>query len=129
MSKKQQLGALQQKWVEALESGEFKQCTGRLKKYKYLPDHIESKYCCLGVADEVCDLGEYAGETTLRHVYTGLGLYDPEGGFKGNSTIKVIDKGNEYSSLVLMNDKGKLSFKTIAKMIRKYPELVFAKEV
>lgn len=32
-------------WVEALRSGEYKQCTGRLRR--------EDGYCCLGV---LCDL-------------------------------------------------------------------------
>ena len=42
------LGPLQTKWVEALESGKFKQGTGFLCQRKVVDG--EEEFCCLGVA-------------------------------------------------------------------------------
>ncbi len=44
------------KWMAALRSGEYQQATGWLKSVVYDPDPLQPKfkYCCLGVAGEIC---------------------------------------------------------------------------
>lgn len=108
------MNALQEQWVEALESGEYKQGQRNLC--------YEDKYCCLGVACEVMGI---EGEEMAGFVY-----------FKGNNIVllefeKLGLRGmrgelasGPYASLASMNDSGK-SFKEIAQFIRDNEGLVF----
>lgn len=48
--KKQLPRALVEPWIEALRSGRYNQCTGRLVEFD------RKGYCCLGVYNEVHDL-------------------------------------------------------------------------
>lgn len=48
------------KWVEALRSGEFTQCSGKLCGY----DGSRWCYCCLGVA---CEIASRNGAPILCH--------------------------------------------------------------
>ena len=123
----------QLEWLDALESGKYKQGTKNLK-YKLLKGTI--KYCCLGVGCELLHLPSASFSLkTGRKVYefvtykcNNANLAPPEliealkirdgGGFIiNNITTKV-------SSLVDMNDSG-CSFKEIAKFCRENPEQVF----
>ena len=95
------MNELQEKWVEALESGEYKQ--GKT----YLRDS-EDKYCCLGVACEVMGVEKtYIGDTVRF----------------GNCLVTLSERlmnklGIEKQShFIVMNDSGK-SFKEIAQYIR-----------
>lgn len=115
------LSKVQQKWVDALRSGKYKQGQGKLR-------HGDS-FCCLGV---LCDLAEAEGITfgvknesggvhyenlycalpeSVRDwsgVVSGLGYYGPFG----------------TESLVALNDRG-TSFTQIADIIEGQPEGLF----
>lgn len=113
-----------QLWVEALESGEYKQGKGKLVKLMT----SERRYCCLGVA---CDLyiKEYPrsrfasefrrfgtlqreGEVCAPIVQKWLGLRTNRGVYNGGSLARLNDVGNK-------------PFSYIAKRIRDRPRGLF----
>lgn len=119
------LGPNQTKWVEALESGKFDQGKNALC--------MNDRYCCLGVACEISDIGV---EKTIRDnltyygdgsqaapeiIWKHYGLRDAIGEFKMAET----HDGEIFKALTEMNDSG-MTFKEIAKYIRKNPENVFS---
>lgn len=107
-----ELGPLQKTWVEALKSGKFKQGTKTLK----IPlDNGEFSYCCLGVANEVCNLGEKHPDY-LHDSFLKLGLRDNEG---------MPKSGISGKQLTVINDNGK-SFKDIAELLESDPEEYFS---
>lgn len=108
-----------QKWVEALESGKYKQGTSRLRR-------IDNSYCCLGVACQVAlengleidlrkDVDDYSYDrdscTLPKKVHNWLGIIN-EGGYFGNIEFK------DGSNAIRVNDAG-MSFVEIAQKIRK----------
>ena len=120
---------LQEKWVEALESGKYEQGNGFL--------HVlldgKHKYCCLGIACEVMGVELMGVEGKLQDTifyygdrsgalgeYKQLGLLDKVGSF--SRPIKYY--GKTYKGLTYLNDDG-VPFKEIAKIIRSNEELVF----
>ena len=93
------------KWVEALESGEYGQCYGKLAS--------GGKYCCLGVADVV--VPPKGRDYTARRVNFGLR-------HRGGCVDLDDQDGTDYDvqpSLVYLNDTLRLDFKQIATFIRK----------
>lgn len=100
------------KWIEALESGQYKQTRGRL----YTKD---TGYCCLGVAlcvhgvdNDILDDVEVPG--SLDPLYA-----------KSNKFLKglIVGKSEWYkpfmeNELTYMNDDMKLSFEEIAAILR-----------
>jgi hypothetical protein len=123
------LTANQEAWLQALESGEFKQTQGTLQR--------RDCFCCLGVACVVAEkegievyrytkesqaapndgnIGDLSGCTLSAqwHVKDWLDLYDSMG-------CPVDING---PSLVMMNDNGK-TFPEIAAIIRANPEKYF----
>lgn len=119
------LNAIQQKWVDALRSGEYKQGAGRLR---YSDDN---SFCCLGV---LCELAAQAGV---------IGPYDPlEGRYDGASATLppsvmgwagLEDNRGRYvgqdnsKELSQENDGGK-TFAEIADIIASEPEKLFVTE-
>jgi hypothetical protein len=58
-------------WVEALESGNYKQGVGTLRNPSFAPGGYS--YCCLGVAIEVAVNNGYSNETAeSMHSYGGI---------------------------------------------------------
>jgi hypothetical protein len=111
-----ELGPLQTKWLDALESGEYEQTfKGALQD--------GDGYCCLGVANAVCELKE-SNEFSLETTYDKLGLHDEVGTF-----VTVPATKFDYSYLTGMNDVGRFSFEKIAGFIRANPEKVFTRSV
>lgn len=103
-------------WINALESGEFKQAKETLVDNTDAPN---LKYCCLGVACVVAGLDEdeFHGRNYLpKTMQKKLGIKS-DGEFKK----PVLYRGLEYDSLAHMNDKG-VRFKTIARIIREQRE-------
>ena len=119
---------LKTKWLEALRSGEYKQCQGSLTDNG-------GGYCCLGVLAKVAGLpiiynipprGDY---DDVPEVVDGIGAtldeafeqgYDPIWGLLNESGS--TDRGPVANHVIEMNDKG-LSFKAIAKYLEvKLPE-------
>jgi len=107
----------QKLWLEALESGEYKQAIDRLYDGK--------GYCCLGVACKIYNkennkrikYRQEAGLSKLPIIHGWLGLRTTNG-FFGN-----ID-GVHNKSLTGLNDDGK-SFAEIAEIVRANPDKVF----
>lgn len=109
----------QERWLTALESGEYPQGKSSLC--------LQGKYCCLGVAsdlfvpkdeqklDPTTDGVAYQGETAVAPpaVIEALGL-DGSTGYIGGDEV----------SLASMNDNG-MSFPEIAAFIRSNPSRVF----
>lgn len=127
---RRKLGPNQTKWVEALESGKFKQSESFLR--------TTSGYCCLGVA---CAVFEDKAELVLE-TETGTGVH--VWSYDGKDTLApkyVIDALDLYGSggepdksvsesledLTQLNDMGR-PFKEIAEVIRLNPESYFFSE-
>lgn len=114
---------LQEKWLQALESGKYKQTQGELCE--------GGKYCCLGVATHVFnpdhqalkDNGWFRDGIVTRFrtappdIQEALKLRDEHGDF--------VHTFGTFDGLVDMNDSGEFTFKDIAEFIRKNPENVF----
>ena len=122
----------QERWLQALESGNYKRGTGVLRN--------NDKFCCLGVACDVSKVGEWEEPQNTDSVYTYKVMCHPaatgilprdvqdelnmehlDGQFVGK---KPNDK---FHSLVQMNDWG-VPHKKIAEFIRKNPSRVFRME-
>lgn len=127
----------QLKWLEALESGEYKQtrkgelCTVIRDKNQEIKDY---KYCCLGLASELfcknsdveieeCGVS-YHGEYAFApdDVAKKLKLNDGRGTINKENLSKKVDW--DESELAELNDNG-WTFKRIAKFIRNNPRAVF----
>ena len=111
-----ELGPKQKKWIKALRSGKYKQ-----GKYHLC---VDNEYCCLGIANEVLDLGinpRCGGLRDDQHeAYTKLGLRDSLGGLS-----QVISHDDQrWGTLSGMNDQ-EVPFNEIADAIEANPELVF----
>lgn len=116
----------QEKWLQALESGEYKQGSGALVK--------DNCFCCLGVA---CELfipetktfdGIYVQYGTTNDSYHGVAPYSVVDLLNLNSQngeIKYSEIGG-VDSLAELNDRGS-NFASIAAFIRANPEKVFTK--
>ena len=107
-----QLGPNQTKWLAALRSGEYQQ--GKYELY------ADGKYCCLGVANKVCNLQE-EGESSLLCTYGDMGLYTDAGSVKNIS----LHGDSDYCSLIELNDTREWSFLDIADFIEANAERVF----
>ena len=101
------------KWINALESGEYKQARQQLKKTAKQRKTKEPAYCCLGVLCEVAKV-EYNPEAPFppSALTKSLGL---ETWVKSRDTYTT-----PRSDLIEMNDTERKTFKTIAKRLRAY---------
>lgn len=117
--KKFKLGPKQKKWIKALKSGKYKQSKNTLYNKE------TAGYCCLGVANEVCDLKEKS-DSTLLNAYKKLGLNDDDGEIVDG--YKFPRGKKKYRYLTDMNDKG-VSFSKIAEFIESHPEKVFTRSI
>jgi len=119
------MNANAKRWVEALESGEYKQTTGNLRK--------GDGFCCLGVACDLSGLGKWVSnpsipikeyETTYKEdtilpeiVKEWLGMRSHSGYIEGY--LESVP-----TSLAFLNDQGK-SFLELAKVIKDYESELF----
>lgn len=90
-------------WIEALESGKYRQTQGRLAA----PVNKKRAYCCLGVLCEV------AGIPRERYTYDGDSAY-----LSPNLLTKFEITDIQQSVLTKMNDEELSSFKEIAQWIK-----------
>jgi len=116
----QELGPNQEKWLQALESGNWNQVSGRLGDHR--------GHCCIGVACEVMGL-QHKRDEDGDFVYDGasgnapqslvewLALHDEEG--------SAYEPDDDMSSLVELNDCEKCTFKKIAEAVRANPPAYF----
>ena len=121
-------GPNQEKWLQALESGKYKQGKNSLC--------IAGKYCCLGVACDVFETPVYERYYDDEDDEAGgVIIYGTEGYHTGGvAPLDVQDKLKLYTSagnpskggvaLVGLNDEGR-TFKEIAALIRKDPSNYF----
>jgi len=120
-------------WLQALESGRFRQTTGVLAEY------LSSKklgYCCLGVLCRVQGTLNKQGNqwNDGYHKHSAIGSLSSDnpsfkdlgetGAFPPGVEVHVYDvDSNEIlhhcSNLIDCNDDGELNFKEIAKVIRR----------
>jgi len=114
------------KWIEALRSGKYKKTTGCLKRVE---NHEQEKFCALGV---LCDIYQKESEEPLaenkRTPTAKKTKVSIDGEFNrlpikvrnwaglGDSVARVQAM---YSTIELLNDDQKLSFKEIADIIEK----------
>ncbi len=104
------------KWIDALESGEYKQCRNELTNGE--------GFCCLGVACEIDDaVQKQVSVHGIRYLFNGFyqgnslpSGYDRELGLQGSDSENV---------LVRLNDHEEKSFKEIAQRLRDKPEDFF----
>lgn len=131
-TKVNKLTPYQQKWVDALRSGEYKKGKGRLK-IKH--EDGECFHCCLGVAQELF------GQEKIRMIKRdGEDIFTSNREYPTNDVVDILDLRDHkatispnqtfyeetgYSqSLSTANDRG-LSFEHIADFIEQNPESVF----
>lgn len=127
------------KLVEALRSGEYKQCRARLH------DILKVEFCCLGVAHDVVDPKGWdetlADQGAMSHSVRDLfGFKTVDGGFLWETVPKelverlrnkanlgnvedIVNPGNR-SSLAILNDRG-ISFDLIADLIESDTKLFY----
>jgi len=133
------IGKKQNEWLEALESGKYKQGSDKLCKI----DNNEKYYCCLGVGaiilDDPFEISElkFNGSAYFLESYRKLGLQNSSGNFINESCINsrlTQDElkffpnrkpGYSIRSLIHLNDDGGATFKEIATFIRVNPGRVF----
>lgn len=124
-----ELNKHQEKWLQALESGEYTQGTETL----LLPekDGDPNRFCCLGVAADVCGvdtmtLVRYCDLDYLEEVVTMLKLRTGSGSLLLPAEYTDMSKARTLAfNLVYLNDVAEWSFSQIAKYIRENPENVF----
>jgi len=119
----------QERWLQALESGEYEQCQGTLIN---MSAKGASCYCCLGLGCKILGMTPmktdrgflgFGGSSTYLTLLAirELGLRSNDGQFK----TPIFERGNQYDSLEALNDNAKWTFKQIAAYIRSNPENVF----
>lgn len=118
---------LQTKWIEALESGEYKQSRRALND--------GTGFCCLGVLCEIAGMdfekrgsytyysfdGQYSGQVLPDTFTSKIGLRDRYGSLKQG----IAHSGTISSTLIGLNDRG-VPFSEIAQLMRHDPWNVFA---
>lgn len=147
------LGPKQLQWIEALESGQYKQGVNYLCRL----DGGEPMYCCLGVGCEIfkipseegilwnhpCVLYGHSreGETSTDFARE-IGLFDSN----GSAVIHIPEEQREFFDFVaeLRPDKviagplnvmltnlndSRFTFKQIAQILRKFPQYYFSESV
>ncbi len=128
-----EFGPKQTKLLEALESGNFQQASGTLRDEDIFVSESAppvTGYCCLGVANLVCELDEPWGHDVLNDKYLSLGLYTQNGQTRLSSEIagdvlSEVGRAENDKCLTVMNDNGK-TFAEIAAVIRANPEQYFS---
>lgn len=97
------------KWIEALESGEYKQ--GRYQLCRHDEESVTKSFCCLGVAREV--FGGVEEDACGHLLSTARFIFTPAERF---SSVNETFEG----TLIEMNDNQGYSFKAIASHLRKF---------
>lgn len=116
-----------EKWVEALESGNYSQGSGYLSKKNAFGKQV---YCCLGV---LCDLAvkegvipepsQHPDDASVRIYNLWSASLPPEvrdwaGMSDGNPYVDLPDPDLPSASLAFLNDTSRYDFNSIAALIR-----------
>lgn len=108
-------------WAEALESGEFAQCTGSNLRIEFdIPTQQEKRsYCCLGVANEVAWRNGLAGRPEVDH---GADMLDFARDWYGlgstNPILAQLSQDAGHYTAIELNDNEGWTFTQIASAIR-----------
>lgn len=140
-----EFGPIQTRWLNALESGDYKQGKRELKSLVSFQGDTDKpvyhSYCCLGVLCELQGLAwqDFGPMTGAGFSYMGSHAYNnylptefaDSIGFRGpsGSFRQLVSVNNRsYGNLAEMNDdvEKPLSFKDIAAYIRHDPHNIFA---
>lgn len=106
--------SIARKWIKALESGEYKQCKGQLRK--------GDSFCCLGV---LCNLHaqehpDVAAEQRYKNSYMGNVGVLPDAVMAWAGAMDDCGfMGSGVPTLAMLNDTEGFSFPEIAKVVRK----------
>lgn len=106
-----------EKWLEALESGKYRQTQGSLSCSYGLQSQA---FCCLGVAAVVAkDGGIRVSDDDIQNYAVLADSLAKKYGIDNSGSFKtpIEYRGKKYMSLVDLNDEG-VRFKTIARIIR-----------
>lgn len=106
------------KWLAALRSGEYSQGRRQLRT-------PTGGYCCIGVLCDISGMGEWreAMDREAGYDYVGVGH---QGTYRAWShapaivrdwAVETHDMGDEWETLIKLNDYNKLSFEEIATYI------------
>lgn len=107
---------LVEKWVEALESGKYRQANGTLCE---VDKHGRYSYCCLGVGARVCGLKKIKGDVLIYGEYHDNPLLNAENQpYKEVASLLGVT-AKRQDTLTKLNDEVGIDFKNIAKWIRK----------
>jgi len=124
-TQKKKLNPNARKWVKALRSGKYKQCSGVLTELNGQNEPVA--HCCLGVA---CDLFLKSGGKLKTKDARGVRHYEhlsgelPEPVMKWLGLADSEGRCTRQKSLVNKNDTG-TSFSDIAKIIESMPQGLF----
>lgn len=140
---KNQFNPAQEKWLETLESGRYKQGIGHLWEF-LSPNKRKKGFCCLGVAmeeffpgstqmsvsphNEWCSRGAVATSSLVKklHLRDDCGhFYQEWYRYLKNKDLRSISHPPSLKALTEANDEQGWSFKRIARFIRKHPWIVF----
>lgn len=108
------------KWVEALESGRYKQTRESLHKIGY---------CCLGVWCEIREGGEWIRDPLSRsrdftYELDGETVLVEDAQLDDHLLAELGISDEEQADYIMLNDKDRANFKRIAQEIRKrHPEV------
>lgn len=122
------MNANAEKWVDALNSGDWAQASMRLH-WRVIEGIIEDRFCCLGVAcklyqDEVGDLQTRQNGSEIKYDGMSGALPAKVREWLGLRTPTGIIPGDDPTSLTGYNDSG-MSFKEIADIIEGEPKGLF----
>ena len=130
MKPKQKIGPKQEKFLNMLENGEYKQCTHFLcEAPKDKPEN--KRYCCMGIA---CLSIGLKPEEKNKETRSNMNIYKfiEEIGAMPEKVIEELKfhghSGGwnyEKADMSKMNDLDRLTFKEIAEKIRKNPQDFF----
>lgn len=111
-------------WTAALRSGEYRQATGRLKRYFPDDEGGGEGYCCLGVACDVMLKNANLTASERKHILDSLEndylpLYTVSRwyGLGHNNSPFVWTKNGSAEVLTSLNDNGDHNFIQIADLI------------
>jgi hypothetical protein len=112
------------RWVKALESGEYEQNKGALRK--------GNRFCCLGVLCDLAVKAKVINPPTILISDYGDDFAYGNGGYTGAlpdsvrrwAGLSESSGAHRSTSLAALNDSGR-TFKTIAKVIESEPEGLF----
>ena len=124
---------LQKKWIEALESGKYKQGTGYLCQKG--PDG-QFRYCCLGVLCETYNSSHKTNPIKKNLEITSIIDYESQIGLLPDKVYRAAKlyssggmiKKRGFNNLMILNDIRKWSFKQIASFIKENPTAVFSND-